>query len=174
MNLESGSSYELSHMVLKSYNFRYHMHTSGLSEMRKLPDLKIQSVAGNVLKQSKLTMKIIEFTQVRNIDVFKICPSCSKKFKLVNKDKRFVWCECGAKVKRTRFALVKPSFQGEVEFLLKEDEFLWETIFSSAFSDPGPFTTKKDVENFLTDIANMNITVDIDKKLVINVAVAED
>ena len=167
--LVSGSSYKLTHMVLRSYNFRCYMHTFNQSVITKIPDINIKSVADTLLKKNKVVVKIPEFTQVRKVDIFKPCPACNKKFKLVKQDEKNVWCGCGSSIKHSRFAAVKSIFQAEVEFLIQEDEFMWASLFSSAMKLDTNLSTKDDVEKCLTNKEQMTLTVDMEKKLIINV-----
>ena len=160
---KSGDSYNVSHMVLKKFNFRYFLQTSKETVVTPIPSLNIESEASTLLKTSKVGLKVAEFTQVRKIDVFKPCPSCSAKFELVKENERFVWCRCNSKIKRTRFALVKSRFQAEVEFLLKEDQYIWATIFSSAFELKEDLPSKESVEEYLSDLENIHVTVDVEK-----------
>ena len=133
-----------------------------------LPELSMDlhdfagSKGSDLLKQTNKKMKIAEFTSVKDLAIFDICPSCKKKLEVISESKVSVTCKCKASTKATR--LKKKSYTCKVEMGVVGDdgdvEYVWATLFSSVldiiFKERKNIPTKDEIEEFLFAIANID------------------
>ena len=157
----TGKCHQLTHLVLKQYQGQPYVHTSRDSLMTEIEDLSIESSANQYLTGARV-ITIKEFTGVKDIAIFDVCPAKKNRLKVVRQTTAAVWCECGAMVKKAR--LGEKSYSVFVEF---EDEgkFVWLQVLSDELKKifPNPTPNATDIQDFLCEVENLSCLVNEDK-----------
>ena len=158
----SGKCHEITHLILKRFKGKPYVHTSKSSVITEVEDLDIQSQGDLILTGCK-SITVKEFTGVKDIDIFDLCPAENKKLNIVKQTTNNVWCKCGALVKKTR--LEEKSYSCSVEYQDKDNNFVWVKVFSDTLRKifPQAKPTAEELQEFLMELGDVSFHVNESK-----------